>query len=123
MEDFILSDKAKVDFEKWIIKNSNWKATDGLIKVFNQKDIYVSFNGISSVRIYFLILEWFDELSIYVNAHKKENSFVSIVNNVELQVFKHRKKAIENAISVASDFYNSSEIDFDRFGKEYLTLI
>ncbi len=121
MEDFILSDKTKSDFEKWIIKNSNWKATDGFIKVFNQKEIYVSFNGISSVRIYFLILEWFDELEIYVNAHKKGDSFVSVVNNIELQVFKHRKKAVENAISIANDFYNSSEIDFDRFSKEYLT--
>lgn len=106
----MLTDKARIDFNKWLSSKRNETIIDGDIEY----DLVYLFNYILPEDLKKnLIIEWFDMVNIYINPTQRMpqevNKWAFIVD-FELYdklLFKTRQEASEEAIKKANQIYNA----------------
>lgn len=110
----MLTDKAKIDFEKWYFKKY-CKSSKPFIKLYPHEysEVYDWFYETLTFSFqYGVYIEWFDSVGITIEVSKyNEIRFQSgIFESDELydHVFSTRKKAIKSAIQKANELYNTT---------------
>lgn len=112
----ILRDKVKQDFENWIINNPDNHDSKRLVKIYNQKELFVSYVGIGKTFFNALIIEWLDSIGIYIEVGGAIYRGVEFWYNIQQQntinghngeYFNSRQEATEKAIDKANEIYNS----------------
>jgi len=109
-----LTGKCKIEFENWILNNKSNHDSARMIKIFNQKDLFVSYLGIGETFLNALIIEFFDSVGIKIlidTLHFQNWFFYKIKNNIniieDIIVYNSRIKATNKAIIKANEIYNS----------------
>lgn len=114
----ILTGKDKEAFEKWVFCMHHEIRFRSLIKIHNQRDLFISYDDIPGTFLNTLIIEWLDSVGIYVsinyvdvfNDHDNKQGFESYVTYKRLST-KYRavgtsQQATEKAIEKAIEIYN-----------------
>ena len=95
----MLTDKAKIEFEKWTLEN--YETESGL--------------RMSSVYMYALIIDWFDSIGIYITIIATFNQYSLYIEDKKSNLtsrevrdifFKSRPEATNKAIEKANEIYN-----------------
>ena len=110
-----LTGKCKIEFENWILNNKSNHDSTRMIKIFNQKDLFVSYVGIGETFLNALIIEFFDSVGVYISTDidynfRYFNYKVETRKNVETidYVYNSRTKAVNKAIEKANETYNKN---------------
>ena len=122
----ILNGKAKEEFEKWILNNPQGHESQRMIKIYNQKELFISYISIGKTFLNALIIDWFDSVGIYISTpsfndtvlgyqrghecevYDEKNNIVYKIYN-DNDVFNTRQEATEKAIDKANLIFNSYE--------------
>ena len=109
----ILNGKAKEEFEKWILNTPQGHESQRMIKIYNQKELFVSYVGIGKTFLNTLIIEWLDSVGVYVTIlvciDLKFDAYVTIKEKrIEASQFNEtRQQATEKAITKAVEIFNN----------------
>ena len=107
-----LTDKAKVDFEKWLIKQK--LSTHVLRTDYNWNDIGFH-NGMTLIELlpqsmkYGVYVDWFDSVGVDIDVFRSNASDKLFYWNVEGEIsqpLKTRQEARTEAIRKANEIYN-----------------
>ncbi|MGJ1205680.1 hypothetical protein [Sphingobacterium lactis] len=106
-----LTGKAKEAFEQWVLYMHHEIRFRSLIKIHNQRDLFVSYDDIPGDFLNTLIIEWLDSVGIYVSIeYIYGEHFSCCVEALEQTEFTNgdtRQQATEKAIEMAVEIYNS----------------
>lgn len=98
-----LTEKAKIDFEKWIYNN---------IIYCNVDDVYNWFLEIPFTMQFGVYIDWADSIGIYIsmNSYDKEYWYNIEPNKIDGVTTKTRNEAREKAIIKLNELYNKYKI-------------
>ena len=63
----ILTGKAKLDFENYVLNRKLGHDSEALISVYNQETLFISYNNVTETLLNALIIEWFDSVGICID--------------------------------------------------------
>jgi len=112
-----LTGKAKQAFEQWVLYLHYEIRFRSLIKIHNQRDLFISYDDIPGDFLNTLIIEWLDSVGIFIEISGVQYQFdtpeftyniqeVGTLNGVTAHVFDNRQQATEKAIERAVELFN-----------------
>jgi hypothetical protein len=111
----MLQGKAKEEFEKWILNNPQGHDSQRMIKIYNQKDLFISYVGIGKTLLNALIIEWFDSVGWYINfkskfgQRKQKEVFMFYIKNYKSDfLYTSRAEVQREAIIKTNELINKS---------------
>ena len=119
----ILTEKAKEDFENYVLNKKLGHDSEVLISVYNQERLFINYNNVKETLLNALIIEWFDSVGIYINTTYEEYEDIQVknlpvkiktwsvwikwINELLLEGFSSRQEALTEAIKKANEIYNN----------------
>ena len=106
----ILTEKAKEDFENYVLNKKLGHDSEVLISVYNQESLFINYNNVKETLLNALIVEWFDSVGICITSDYFElnNGFYSEILDSNFEIIKPtRQEALTEAIKKANEIYNS----------------
>ena len=105
----LLTNKAKEDFENYILNENLRHDSEVLISVYNQETLFIDYKDVKKTLLNALIIEWFDSVGIYITSDYLELNkgfFSEILDNNFAIVKPTRQEALTEAIKKANEIYN-----------------
>ena len=106
----LLTNKAKEDFENYVLNKNLGHDSEVLISVYNQETLFIDYKDVKKTLLNALIIEWFDSVGIYITSDYFElnKGFYSEILNENFEIVKPtRQEALTEAIKKANEIYNS----------------
>ena len=106
----LLTNKAKEDFENYVLNKNLGHDSEVLISVYNQETLFIDYKDVKKTLLNALIIEWFDSVGIYITSDYLEVNrvFYSEILNENFEIVKpNRQEALTEAIKKANEIYNS----------------
>ena len=106
----LLTNKAKEDFENYVLNKNLGHDSEVLISVYNQETLFIDYKDVKKPLLNALIIEWFDSVGIYITSDYFElnKGFYSEILNENFEIIKPtRQEALAEAIKKANEIYNN----------------
>ena len=106
----ILTEKAKKDFENYVLNKELGHDSEVLISVYNQESLFINYNNVKETLLNALIIEWFDSVGIIITSDYFElnKGFYSEILESNFEIIKPtRQEALAEAIKKANEIYNN----------------
>ena len=106
----LLTNKAKEDFENYVLNKNLGHDSEVLISVYNQETLFIDYKDVKKTLLNALIIEWFDSVVIYITSDYFElnKGFYSEILDSNFAIVKPtRQEALTEAIKKANEIYNS----------------
>ena len=106
----LLTNKAKEDFENYVLNKNLGHDSEVLISVYNQETLFIDYKDVKKPLLNALIIEWFDSVGIYITSDYFElnKGFYSEILNENFAIVKPtRQEALTEAIKKANEIYNN----------------
>lgn len=105
----LLTNKAKEDFENYVLNKNLGHDSEVLISVYNQETLFIDYKDVKKTLLNALIIEWFDSVGIYITFDYLDlnKCFYSEILNENFEIIKPtRQEALTEAIKKANEIYN-----------------
>ena len=105
----LLTNKAKEDFENYVLNKNLGHDSEVLISVYNQETLFIDYKDVKKTLLNALIIEWFDSVKIHITSDYFELNkgfYSEILDNNFAIVKPTRQEALIEAIKKANEIYN-----------------
>ena len=105
----LLTNKAKEDFENYVLNKNLGHDSEVLISVYNQETLFIDYKDVKKTLLNALIIEWFDSVGIYITFDYLDlnKCFYSEISNNSFSTVGTRQECAKNSILKANEIYNS----------------
>ena len=106
----LLTNKAKEDFENYVLNKNLGHDSEVLISVYNQETLFIDYKDVKKTLLNALIIEWFDSVGIYITFDYLDlnKCFYSEISNNSFSTIGTRQECVKNSILKANEIYNNT---------------